>query len=80
MAKGDPIWERKRWEERIAALEAEVLKSPPSKPSDKAKVENAIEVLERVLDAMGENTASNTITLDHDWGYRLGTLLNELKA
>jgi hypothetical protein len=44
MAKDDPIWERKRWEERIAALETQVLQW---RPSDKAKLENAIEVLER---------------------------------
>jgi len=80
MAIGDPPWEQLRWEERIKALEAKVAEPPPSQPSDKAKIDRAIKELDLLVDVMQESCVANTITLDHDWGYRMGTLLKELKS
>jgi len=43
-----------------------------------ARHAHAVSVIDALVTEMQENCVSNTITLDHDWGYRMGTLLKEL--
>jgi hypothetical protein len=45
-----------------------------------AQREKTIAELEALLTEMETHTQHNTITIDHDWGYRLGTILRVLKG